>query len=213
MKEYPSINKQINKNVKIWSFIKNDGSMIRVQYNHKKGFYKFGSRTQLISESDKPLGEAISLFNNKYNENLSKIFRDKYNKIESVMIFAEFLGKNSFAGNHDPTDKHDVILFDIAPYKMGILPPVEYLKIVGNLDICPLLYEGFADNQFYKQVKDAELPGLDKCINTTPEGVVCKGKPDNNTKMPVMFKIKTNAWLNKLKEYCGDNHALYKVLE
>lgn len=213
MKEYPSITKQINDKIKIFCFIKNDGSLIRSTYNHKKGFYKFGSRTKLITEQDKPLGAAITMFNFKYNEDLCKIFFDNYKKIENVTCFMEFVGPKSFAGNHQINDDFQLKLFDIAPYKMGILPPTEYLKLVGHLDISPVIYEGFADDEFYQQVKNGTLPGLDKCINEVPEGIVAKGKLDNNTKMPIMFKVKTNAWLNKLREFCGNNHALYKQLE
>ena len=205
MKEYPSIETRIRNDIKAFLYPKYDGSCIRACWTPKRGFYKFGSRTQLISDTDKPLGEAISLLNNKYNECLSKAFTDKLPKIESVMCFFEFYGKNSCFGGH-LDEPHELTLFDIAPYKKGLLPPNEYLDLVGNLDVCLPIYEGFIDEDIIKQIREGTLEGI------TFEGAVAKGKADNKTKMPIMFKIKTYAWLNKLKEFCGNNHALYKKL-
>ena len=44
----------------------------------------------------------------------------------------------------------------------------------------------------------------------TFEGVVAKGVNDKLTKMPIMFKIKSKAWLDKLKEYCKDDERLFE---
>jgi hypothetical protein len=46
----------------------------------------------------------------------------------------------------------------------------------------------------------------------TFEGVVCKGANDKKTKMPIMFKIKSQAWLDKLKEHCKEDEALFNKL-
>ena len=62
MKTYPTIRYFESNDLgkKIIAFNKLDGSNIRAEWNKKRGLYKFGSRTRLISESDS-LGEAISL--------------------------------------------------------------------------------------------------------------------------------------------------------
>jgi hypothetical protein len=44
------------------------------------------------------------------------------------------------------------------------------------------------------------------------EGVVCKGANDKKTNMPIMFKIKSKAWLQRLKEHCKDDEALFERL-
>jgi hypothetical protein len=47
----------------------------------------------------------------------------------------------------------------------------------------------------------------------TFEGVVCKGSSTTKAAMPTMFKIKSKAWLEKLKEYCKGNDKLFAMLE
>lgn len=43
------------------------------------------------------------------------------------------------------------------------------------------------------------------------EGIVAKGSYASPG-MPLMFKWKSRAWLEKLKKHCGDNEALFNEL-
>ena len=150
-----------------------------------------------------PLGEAISLVKNKYENDISKVCIE--NKWEEATCFFEFYGPNSFAGRHEK-ENHTVTLFDVNPYKDGILNPHEFLKYFGHLETPHVLYLGKITEDFINSVKDSTLPGI------SFEGVVCKGANDKKTKMPIMFKIKTKAWLNKLKTYCKDDISLFETL-
>lgn len=205
MKSYPSITTNIITNTPIWLFDKLDGSNIRAEWNKKKGFYKFGSRTQLIDKNSPVLGESIDLIVEGYTEDLSKRFVDK--KYESVVCFFEFYGDNSFAGSHT-NEEHKTVLIDIDVYKKGLLPPQDYLNLVGDLEIAPLLYSGIITPEqvpkLVEEVRSATFDGI------TFEGVVGKCLDKHQIKM---FKIKTEQWLNKLKGYCGDNAQLYEKLK
>lgn len=123
MKEYPSIPREIDRDLLVYAFDKLDGSNIRAEWSRKTGFYKFGSRTVLIDEKSS-LGEAIGLIRNKYEKGLSKVFRDQ--RLERAICFFEFFGPNSFAGFHHP-EPHDVVLIDVNPHKKGIDPPVDFI--------------------------------------------------------------------------------------
>jgi len=202
MKDYPSIPAEI-RNINIFAFPKYDGSNIRAEWSKKKGFYKFGSRTRLLGADEKPLGEAISLLLNKYSK-LEKVFSDK--RYESVVCFFEFFGDNSQFGIHID-EPHDVVLFDIAPYKKGILEPKEFINLVeGVVDYSPVIYTGNANQQLIDQVKSSTLPGM------AFEGIVCKSKNDKKTKQPIMFKIKSEAWYDKLRAHCKGNQKLFDYL-
>lgn len=203
MKSYPSITKDIRQGIYIYAFDKLDGSNIRAEWNIKKVFHKFGSRTQLIDRTHFPLGKAIDLIINKYQEDLSRIF--VHQRWTDVLCFFEFYGPNSFAGTHANEDQ-TVTLIDINPYKEGIIEPSYFIKYFGHLDIPKVLYEGKVSSILFDQVKKSTLPGM------TLEGVVCKGASDNKAKMPVMFKIKSQAWLDKLKNYCKDDINLLNKL-
>lgn len=204
MKQYPSISKDVRHGTYIYAFDKLDGSNIRAEWNKKKGFYKFGSRTQLIDASHKPLGKAISLIKEKYEKDLSDIFIDQ--KYQDVLCFFEFYGPSSFAGNHLETEEQSVTLIDVNPFKQGIMEPNEFIKLFGHLDIPKVLYQGMVNASLFDAVKQSTLSEL------SFEGVVCKGASDSKAKMPVMFKIKSQKWLDKLKELCKDDEVLFNKL-
>ena len=202
MKEYPSITKNVVQGEKIYAFDKLDGSNIRAEWNKKNKFWKFGTRTRLVDRAEKPWGEAIDLIIGKYEKDLHDIFVD--NRFQEVISFFEFFGPNSFAGNH-AEEPHEVKLFDIRVHKKGIIEPNEYLKLVGKLDIAKLLYYGNANQPFIESVQNRTLNGM------TFEGVVCKGQLFRPG-LPLMFKIKSYEWLEKLKGKCEGNQKLFEEL-
>lgn len=204
MKSYPSISKEIRHNVYIYAFGKIDGSNIRAEWNCKRGFYKFGSKTQLIDEKTKPFGAAIPLLKEKYENDLSKVFKEQGWK--DAMCFFEYWGPSSFAGNHNFEEKMDITLLDVNPYKQGILFPADFIELFGHLDIPKVCYEGYVTTELFDQIKQSTLEGMPL------EGVVCKGANDKLTKMPIMFKVKSKAWLEKLREYCKGDENLFEKL-
>ena len=202
MKQYPSMTADIRRSLPVYAFNKLDGSNIRAEWSRKNGFYKFGSRKVLI-DATHPLGEAEKLICTKYEDDLSKIFRKA--RFERVIVFFEFLGENSFAGRHTE-EEHDVVLFDVNPYKKGILPPADFLKLVGHLHVPDVLYHGNVTQEFEESVLASTLEGM------SFEGVVCKTKNPKRTPLPLMFKIKSRVWRERLKVYCAGDDELYRRL-
>ena len=134
MKEYwhiPSSSKA--PRLPCMAFYKYDGSNCRFEYKRKRGWYKFGTRTQLINEQDPVFGVAIKVFHDTLAEGIERVLRDKYRERESAIVFAEFFGQRSFAGTHHPEDSKELVLFDVNPHKMGILGPREFVKNFGHL--------------------------------------------------------------------------------
>jgi len=207
MKQYPSIKTMNRDNFPNGHFIcqqKIDGSNIRAEWNKKKGFYKFGSRTQLIDASHKPLGKAIALIKEKYESDLTKIFIDQ--QYQDAICFFEFYGPSSFAGLHSESEEQTVTLIDVNPFKRGIMEPKQFIKLFGHLDIPKVLYQGIVNSELFDAVKQSTLEGMGE------EGVVCKAANDGKAKMPIMFKIKSQAWLDKLKEHCKGDPNLFEKL-
>lgn len=199
MKSYPKIEyyKKLSFGKNCIFFNKLDGSNLRFEYNNKRGFYKFGTRTQLIDINNCQYGEAINIFLNKYSEDLSKIFTDKYKGVINFVVFAEFFGENSFAGYHVDSDKKDVVIFDINQYKKGFINPFEFVKNFGNLDIPEIIYEGEFNMNLVDDVKNNKF--------NLKEGVVVKGSDRN---INWMCKIKTYEWLEKVKEKLGEKYLI-----
>ena len=204
LKTYPSISYATECRLPIVAFDKLDGSNIRAEWTKKRGWAKFGTRHRLLDESDPIFGQAPKLVADKYGESLGKALREA--GYDRAMCFFELWGPSSFAGMHDLKERLDVTLFDVAPFSQGILMPDRFLKLFGHLDHARVLYQGPCTPDFIEQVRSSALPGM------TFEGVVCKAINDKKTKMPVMFKQKSRAWLDRLHAYCGDNKDLLNAL-
>jgi hypothetical protein len=200
MKQYPSIPAEIRLGTKIIGFNKYDGSCIRSEWNKKKGFYKFGTRTRLLGEDEKPFGEAIGIIKEKYERDLSDIFI-KERQLD-VICFFEFWGPNSAFGMHQD-EKHDVTLFDVNYYKKGIMSPREFVKTFKNIDIAEPLWDGNCNSELVELVRQSKLPNMGN------EGIVCKL---TDSKKSEMFKIKSLSWYARLKEHCNGNEKLYNEL-
>lgn len=204
MKQYHTISKDIIKGEYSYLFDKLDGSNIRAEWSRKKGFHKFGSKTELIDKSHLLLGKAPELVLNKYNEDMSRIlFKER---VEKSLCFFEFHGSSSFAGNHNLNDADlTVTLIDISIHPKGIIRPKDFLKLTENIDHAKLLYEGFLNQEIIDSIRAGTLP------NMTFEGVI--GKTNSGSPgLPNMFKIKNLNWLKKLKEFCKGDEALFNKL-
>lgn len=206
MKEYPTISKEHNKDLSFYVFDKLDGSNIRAVWSRKKGFFKFGSRHVLLDETDKynKLASAPQLIRETYETDITPILKDL--RVESATLFFEFLGPQSFAGNHVEGDNFSVTLFDVDLYKHGLMMPDAFLKSFGHLKIPTLIHHGKVNQELVDAVKNSSLAEM------SFEGVVCKSRNPKKTLQPVMFKIKSQAWLDKLKNFCGEDAELFKRL-
>lgn len=207
MKEYPSIFKFGKGPLEIGSYIyafdKLDGSNIRAEWSKKRGFYKFGSRTQLINESSPTLGESISLIKDKYEKEITDKFKSK---TENIVCFFEFFGNSSFAGNHIKDEKHDVVLFDINMQNYGLLKPKEFIEFTKNMHTPKIVYEGNLSKEFENDIWDGKY-------SVTFEGVVCKSNLRDRHQNIMSAKIKTKAWIEKLRSVCGEDSKKFLELE
>jgi hypothetical protein len=203
MKQYPSIPSKINGELDIYAFGKLDGSNIRVEWSPKSGFSKFGTRKRLLSEKDDHLGRAVTIFKKEWEAHLPKIFaRQRWH--HNVVLFFEFFGDKSFAGYHFDDDNHQLVLIDVDVYKKGLISPRDFVDIFGALPIPQVLYRGKCNSSFIESVRASKLEGMPF------EGVVCKAHHPKRGN--IMFKVKSQAWLNKVKEKYGDKPELVEDL-
>ena len=204
MKDYPKIEYYNEKYLGLETifFDKLDGNNFRAEYSKKRGFYKFGTRTEMIDINHEQFGKIIPLFLEKYNEDLSKIFTDKYKKVENFVVFGEYVGENSFAGVHKSTDKMDVVLFDINQYKKGFISPWEFVDNFGKLNIAKIIYKGKYTEEMIENIRNN--------VFNLKEGVIAKGIYKTKKEGEIVFrnKIKTLDWLKKIKNEFGDKFLL-----
>jgi hypothetical protein len=183
------------------AFDKSDGSNMRFEWSKNKGWYKFGTRNVMISKQDENFGDGIDIFLNKYGDELPRVFNDKYKKLQSAVVFAEYYGENSFAGQHVKSDIKDVLLFDVSIYKKGMINPFEFVENFGHLSIPEIIYTGEYSIELVDNIRNN---------NHLKEGVVCKGitKTKKEGEIIWMSKIKTNEWLREVKKKLGSKALL-----
>lgn len=207
MKTYPSISTAVDFSLSYCIFDKLDGSNLRAEWSPKRGFYKFGSRTQLLTPDQAPLWPAkarMEAMEERLRPGLLRL------KTDRAVCFFEWFGPSSFAGSHtDPIEQINLALLDVDVLKKGRMAPMAVLELADQAGVQTpaLLYQGRIDPGFLDQVRQGQLPGV------THEGVIGKSKEVFQQHAgPVMFKHKTQAWLDQLKGLCGDDTALFSRL-
>jgi len=205
MKQYPSISREISSAGSYHVFDKLDGSNMRAEWTPKKGFWKFGSRTQLVDISS-PLGAKSIPLMQAQEDQIGSILRDM--RVEEATCYFEFYGPSSFAGVHNWDEEgFQVTLFDVALFKKGFMSPKEFVKAFsGKVPTPSLLYVGSVTKELEERVRNGTLPGM------TFEGVVCKGAPLKKGYPPHMFKIKSQAWIDRVKTKYTDPVELEMLL-
>lgn len=219
MKSYPTIPVYDGSVMKdAYVFLKYDGSNLRFEWNIKRGWYKFGTRNRLFDENDKTFGSAIKLFKEKYcapqfqdnvdflgykqgkypdgsEISIERYLKDVYNA-KRCIVFAEYFGKNSFAGQHNPSDKKDIKIIDLVVDNKGFMDPTEFIKF--PLDRSPCVRHHDLTPEFAEQVKTDYFSSFECDFGTKIfEGVVCKGGSRHDR---WMCKIKTQQWLDEVKK-------------
>lgn len=200
MKDYPSIPGSFGQDFRefdAYIFDKIDGSNLRAQFNSNRGFYKFGTRNRLFDETDPVFSKGVGLFKTLFEDKVADAAKKE--RWESVIIFAEFAGPNSFAGWHDPSDNHTLALFDIAPHKKGLLGPKEFLKITKDWhNVVSFLGIQRWTRGFVQQIREDKIAGV------TFEGVV--GKTGDGHKQ-IRAKAKTQKWVDKVLAKYGNDEG------
>ena len=218
MKTYPSTKfmNGLTKEVGIpdgndwYVFDKLDGSNIRVEWNNKRGFYKYGRRNGLLDDSNPWLkhDDIAGILNDSYGKELDEEFRRR--KYKRVLCFFEFVGDTSFSGHHEH-EVHRLVMIDVNLHPKGFLDPADFVSLCEDVGMqegtewARVLYRGEITQELLESIRNSTLPGM------TFEGVVCKSQ-GKKTSSRRAFKVKASLWLDKLRVYCKDDMELFKRL-
>ncbi len=208
MIEYPSIaNSSKAPRKHCIAFDKLDGSNFRAKYTNKNGFCLYGTRTQLINENTPFWNDMINAFLPIKPILEEKFKKDKeYRNYREIIVYGEYFGDSSFAGNHNPNEKKKIVIFDILldHKQRKFVKPQTFVKEFGKIiEIPRIVYEGNLSEEFIKQIREDKY--------NTPEGVICKGTETSGAYMGGiwMCKIKTQKYLDSLKTRFGDEWTKY----
>ena len=209
MEQYPEIPgvKRAPLGEKCIAFTKYDGSNLRWEWSKKRGWHKFGTRTELFAANHPLWGKALPLFQQIAHDIEDRIYASdwRYRNLQRITVFTEFFGPNTFSGTHPEmltpgTTKNGVVagdeqkelkLFDVYLYKQGMMSPKWFRDtFAGAPYAAQVVYEGNLNKEFIADVRAGRYPVW--------EGVVAKGDGWR-------CKIKTEAYMLKLKEVYGLN--------
>lgn len=196
MEQYPSIegSSKAPLGKPCIAFYKYDGSNLRWEWNPKKGWFKFGTRTQLFDAKTELFNEAIPIFM-KMGDEIVRRVKSVERQPQRITAFTEFFGASSFTGVHVAGEPKELRLFDVYLFKRGLMKPRQFVKTFGDLPYsAEVVYDGNLNKQFIEDVRDSKYQVW--------EGVVAKGDD-------FMVKIKTKAYFAKLSEVYGRNLGPY----
>jgi len=200
---------------KCFAFAKEDGTNLHFNWSLSDHWHKFGTRrtefffnkygVEEFNKEHPGLENAIDYFNYNVRDSLTSYLTKHHCDYDGVVtIFCEFFGPNSFAGQHSKEDAKNgnqkLVIIDVSVNDKLLSPQqlIEDFNQFGGIDIAKVIYKGKYDGQFTNDIRNGKYP-----VN---EGVVCKGIVDGKV---YMCKIKTNAYLKRLKTEFKDNWKDY----
>lgn len=193
------------------AFEKYDGTNLHWDWDRDFGWHAFGTRRDEFNLTDAGveqfvqrhahLSQSVGVFRATLADEIEKILRDQpsYRDFQSVKVFTEFLGPNSFAGLHKEDDPKELRLFDVLTEPAGIIGPRQFVADFGHLHAARVVYEGKLTGRFAEDVRLGRYG--------VAEGVVCKGGWGGADVW--MVKIKTYAYMERLKQAFADRWEDY----
>ena len=181
------------------AFNKYDGTNLHWVWDSEIGWHAFGTRRNRFdldaagvaefNAAHPGLEQAAPVFLESWAEELSSVLKahENYGSTE-ISAFTEYVGVNSFAGQHKHDDPKRLVLFDIK-VSSGFLAPDLFVDHFDHLPIARVVYRGKLTGKFTTDVREGRFD--------VEEGVVCKGGTTGKT---WMVKIKTNAYMQRLKD-------------
>lgn len=217
MKEFPSVPSWREKSKvpfgePCYGFYKYDGSNLRWEWRRKKGFYKHGTRNRLFGADESPWNQAIPLFLGSMAEQIERVVTREHKGIQEFTVYTEFLGPSSFAGNHVLDEPKELKLIDVWIHQKGFIPPNRMVRIFDGMGegaepwmpVC--LYYGNLNRELIEQVAQGHVISGGKAFKLD-EGLMCKGVDRRDQQW--MVKIKTIAWIERLKQRYGQDWEKY----
>jgi hypothetical protein len=193
------------------AFEKYDGTNLHWDWDRDFGWHAFGTRRDEFNLTEPGLAEfnrkhrhlrqCVEVFHATFAPGVERVFgkNPAYAGFQSLKVFTEFLGPNSFAGLHKDDDPKELKLFDVWADPFGMVGPRQFVTDFGELPIARVVYEGKLTGTFAEDVRLGKFGVV--------EGVVCKGGTGGSDLW--MAKIKTYAYLERLKQAFADKWEEY----
>jgi hypothetical protein len=193
------------------AFEKYDGTNLHWDWDRDFGWHSFGTRRdefnltgvglEQFAAKHAHLRQCVDVFWSTLAEGVERVFREHptYREFQTLKVFTEFLGPNSFAGLHREDDPKELRLFDVWADPFGMIGPTQFLADFGHLHVARVVYQGKVTGIFTEDVRLGNYG--------VKEGVVCKGGAGGSDVW--MVKIKTYAYMERLKQAFAERWEEY----
>jgi hypothetical protein len=197
---YPKIPENSDKfHGKCIAFEKYDGTNLHWKWEPGEGWTHFGTRRTQFTLDGKGISgfqfnhiecrEAPELFNASLRDKLTIRFcQNSTYHLQNIIVFTEFFGPNSFAGSHEASDEHELVIIDVM-VNGRLMAPELFIQTFANFPIARVVYTGKYSGQFAEDVRNGKY--------NVNEGVVVKGVVDHEV---FMTKVKTKEYLKRLEK-------------
>ncbi len=189
------------------AFEKYDGTNIHWTFQPLYGWLDFGTRrdrfainnggVRQFEQAHPELAGVDKLWDQDSKLELFLMDNPKYNSAKEIIVFTEYFGPNSFAGQHRPKDAMQLVIFDIQ-VDGKIIPPEQFIEDFTQFNIAKIVFQGKFSGQLFVDVRKGKYD--------VKEGVVIKGSVGDQV---YMAKIKTEAYMDRLKNEFKDNWKEY----
>lgn len=182
---------------------------------NRKDFIKEYIKNNLNSTNVEEAINATFDFCNDFIETKDELPSEEngfFNSIDEIHFYFEYSGENSFCGFHQEGDEMTLTLIDVFLKKKGYLEPKTFYELFDNtgIKLPEIIYKGSLTQEFIKSINENDWTKPDCLYPIVKEGVVCKRTTMLKGQRLPMVKVKTNWWINKLKEKYPNN---WKELE
>jgi len=138
----------------------------------------------------------MAMFEDGFAETFERFATD--GKHDSMIVYCEFWGPKSFAGEHEVNDDHVLTPIDVAIYKQGLLATDGFVEKFGaDFDLGYLGVQAW-DQPFVDAVRWSTFDGM------SFEGVVGKSGSGHQRKA---IKLKSKAWVEKVIQQYGEEEG------
>ena len=189
------------------AFEKLDGTNLFWEWHREFGWTDFGTRS--ASYPLHPGGMTDFAAKHPGLELAPELFADPsealshalngHSEIQHAVAYSEFLGDRSFAGSHRADDPKRLVFFDLFIVGSGFVNPWRFRELFAGVPTPAVVFEGKFTGKLTEDVRAGKYP--------VAEGVVIKGGTGGADVW--MAKVKTNAYLERLKQAFGEKWEDY----
>lgn len=212
---YPKIHDTTNCPLrKCVAFEKYDGTNLHWVWNQEKGWTGFGTRRDRFElnpdgivefhQAHPGLEDCVDIFNQSIKVLDRYLLSAKYKPSKEIIVFTEYFGAKSFAGQHEKDDPKKLVAIDCLT-DFGWLNPSQFggdfSFHLPKENFPNIIYGGNYSGRLVEDIRNGKY--------SVNEGAIIRSNDFDPKLVDYRAKVKTNAYMEKLKNNFKDKWKDY----